>query len=108
MLMLLEVSETNKLNLAPSIFFLYPVKSYDIEVFCFIFVFCSPGLDDLRDWTNNVQPHIPIYTAMRDFEVYLFSQHTLKDIPLISNVVKDSLPCHVHLSGDEEDSLLLG
>lgn len=29
----------------------------------------SPGLDDLRDWTNNVQPHIPIYVAQRDFEV---------------------------------------
>lgn len=27
------------------------------------------GLDDLRDWTNNVQPHIPIYVAQRDFEV---------------------------------------
>lgn len=27
------------------------------------------GLDDLRDWTNNVQPSIPIYTAERDFEV---------------------------------------
>ena len=29
----------------------------------------SPGLDDLRDWTNNVQPSIPIYVAKRDFEV---------------------------------------
>lgn len=27
------------------------------------------GLDDLRDWTNNVQPSVPIYTAERDFEV---------------------------------------
>ncbi|XP_020967026.1 putative hydrolase C777.06c isoform X3 [Arachis ipaensis] len=27
------------------------------------------GLDDLRDWTNNVQPHIPIYVAKRDFEL---------------------------------------
>lgn len=27
------------------------------------------GLDDLRDWTNNVQPCIPIYVAERDFEV---------------------------------------
>lgn len=29
----------------------------------------GPGLDDLRDWTNNVQPYIPIYVAPRDFEV---------------------------------------
>lgn len=27
------------------------------------------GLDDLRDWTNNVQPQIPIYVPKRDFEV---------------------------------------
>ncbi|KAF3783122.1 putative hydrolase [Nymphaea thermarum] len=27
------------------------------------------GLDDLRDWTNNVQASIPIYVAKRDFEV---------------------------------------
>lgn len=31
------------------------------------------GLDDLRDWTNNVQPHIPIYVAQRDFEVCMES-----------------------------------
>jgi len=27
------------------------------------------GLDCLRDWTNNVQPSIPIYAAERDYEV---------------------------------------
>ncbi|VFQ82649.1 unnamed protein product [Cuscuta campestris] len=27
------------------------------------------GLDDLRDWTNNVQACVPIYVAERDFEV---------------------------------------
>lgn len=37
------------------------------------FVSCL-GLDDLRDWTNNVQPSIPIYVAMRDFEVQLILQ----------------------------------
>lgn len=31
-------------------------------------ILCS-GLDDLRDWTNNVQRNIPIYVANRDFEV---------------------------------------
>lgn len=31
--------------------------------------YLSPGLDDLRDWTNNVQSHIPIYVPERDFEV---------------------------------------
>ncbi|RWW78347.1 hypothetical protein BHE74_00013431 [Ensete ventricosum] len=32
-------------------------------------VILDVGLDDLRDWTNNVQPFIPIYVAQRDFEV---------------------------------------
>jgi hypothetical protein len=27
------------------------------------------GLDDLRDWTNNIQDKIPIYVAPRDLEV---------------------------------------
>jgi hypothetical protein len=27
------------------------------------------GLDDLRDWTNNIQDTIPIYVAPRDLEV---------------------------------------
>ncbi|XP_058068845.1 putative hydrolase C777.06c isoform X8 [Magnolia sinica] len=31
--------------------------------------FLCLGLDDLRDWTNNVQSHIPIYVAKRDFEI---------------------------------------
>lgn len=35
------------------------------------------GLDDLRDWTNNVQPSIPIYVAKRDFEVYSHILHFL-------------------------------
>jgi hypothetical protein len=37
--------------------------------FFFIKIHTLTGLDDLRDWTNNVQPYIPIYVAERDFEV---------------------------------------
>ncbi|KAI4355500.1 hypothetical protein L6164_004266 [Bauhinia variegata] len=37
------------------------------------------GLDDLRDWTNNVQPHIPIYVANRDFEVMKKTHYYLVD-----------------------------
>ncbi|GKV00856.1 hypothetical protein SLEP1_g13471 [Rubroshorea leprosula] len=34
-----------------------------------VFMFCPPpGLDNLHDWTNNVQPYFPIYVARRDFE----------------------------------------
>lgn len=36
--------------------------------------FVFSGMDDLRDWTNNVQPSIPIYTAARDFEVITLCQ----------------------------------
>ncbi|KAL0676023.1 hypothetical protein Bca4012_004004 [Brassica carinata] len=41
------------------------------------------GLDDLRDWTNNVQPHIPIYTATRDFEVMKKTHYYLVDTSVI-------------------------
>ncbi|XP_071901343.1 putative hydrolase C777.06c isoform X2 [Coffea arabica] len=39
------------------------------------------GLDDLRDWTNNVQPSIPIYVAMRDFEVRILLQPAEAHLP---------------------------
>ncbi|OMP11636.1 Beta-lactamase-like protein [Corchorus capsularis] len=41
------------------------------------------GLDDLRDWTNNVQPHIPIYAAKRDFEVMKKTHYYLVDTSVI-------------------------
>lgn len=41
--------------------------------------FLPMGLDDLRDWTNNVQRHIPIYVAMRDFEVMKKTHYYLVD-----------------------------
>ncbi|CDO97905.1 unnamed protein product [Coffea canephora] len=41
------------------------------------------GLDDLRDWTNNVQPSIPIYVAMRDFEVMKKTHYYLVDTSVI-------------------------
>nr|KYP54322.1 Putative hydrolase C777.06c family [Cajanus cajan] len=41
------------------------------------------GLDDLRDWTTNVQPHIPIYVAKRDFEVMKKTHYYLVDTSVI-------------------------
>ncbi|KAK8618750.1 hypothetical protein V6N13_132731 [Hibiscus sabdariffa] len=41
------------------------------------------GLDDLRDWTNNVQPTIPIYVAKRDFEVMQKTHYYLVDTSVI-------------------------
>eukprot|EP00262_Sarcandra_glabra_P001270 TRINITY_DN11305_c0_g2_i3.p1 TRINITY_DN11305_c0_g2~~TRINITY_DN11305_c0_g2_i3.p1 ORF type:complete len:306 (-),score=36.73 TRINITY_DN11305_c0_g2_i3:451-1368(-) len=42
------------------------------------------GLDDLRDWTNNVQSHIPIYVAKRDFEVMKKTHYYLVDTSVIT------------------------
>ncbi|XVF74403.1 hypothetical protein PTKIN_Ptkin13bG0107800 [Pterospermum kingtungense] len=41
------------------------------------------GLDCLRDWTNNVQPTIPIYVAKRDFEVMKKTHYYLVDTSVI-------------------------
>lgn len=41
------------------------------------------GLDDLRDWTNNVQQFIPIYVPKRDFEVMKKTHYYLVDTSVI-------------------------
>ncbi|XP_020085848.1 putative hydrolase C777.06c isoform X1 [Ananas comosus] len=41
------------------------------------------GLDDLRDWTNNVQPYIPIYVPKRDFEVMKKTHYYLVDTSVV-------------------------
>ncbi|XP_072980217.1 putative hydrolase C777.06c [Typha angustifolia] len=41
------------------------------------------GLDDLRDWTNNVQPYIPIYVTARDFEVMKKTHYYLVDTSVV-------------------------
>ncbi|KAK7854831.1 putative hydrolase [Quercus suber] len=45
--------------------------------------FLPLGLDDLRDWTNNVQPSIPIYVAQRDFEVMKKTHYYIVDTSVI-------------------------
>ncbi|KVI05907.1 hypothetical protein Ccrd_015773, partial [Cynara cardunculus var. scolymus] len=44
----------------------------------------SIRLDDLRDWTNNVQPYIPIYVAERDFEVMKKTHYYLVDTSVVT------------------------
>ncbi|XP_040383815.1 putative hydrolase C777.06c isoform X2 [Oryza brachyantha] len=41
------------------------------------------GLDCLRDWTNNVQPIIPIYVAERDYEVMKMTHYYLIDTSVV-------------------------
>ncbi|XP_002970963.2 putative hydrolase C777.06c [Selaginella moellendorffii] len=42
------------------------------------------GLDDLRDWTNNIQDSIPIYVAQRDLEVMRKTHYYLLDPTVIT------------------------
>ncbi|KAF9592616.1 hypothetical protein IFM89_016264 [Coptis chinensis] len=42
------------------------------------------GLDDLRDWTNNVHPSIPIYVANRDFQVMKKTHYYLVDTSVVT------------------------
>ncbi|XP_062198880.1 putative hydrolase C777.06c [Phragmites australis] len=41
------------------------------------------GLDCLRDWTNNVQPSIPIYVVDRDYEVMKMTHYYLIDTSVV-------------------------
>nr|CAB3453224.1 unnamed protein product [Digitaria exilis] len=41
------------------------------------------GLDCLRDWTNNVQPSVPIYVAERDYEVMKMTHYYLIDTSVV-------------------------
>ncbi|KAI9160938.1 hypothetical protein LWI28_012923 [Acer negundo] len=46
----------------------YGIRTIDAVIITHSHANAIGGLDDLRDWTNNVQPHIPIYVAKHDFE----------------------------------------
>ncbi|XP_078428966.1 metallo-hydrolase/oxidoreductase superfamily protein isoform X1 [Wolffia australiana] len=62
---------------------LYGIRAIDAVIITHSHADAIGGLDDLRDWTNNVQPHIPIYTAMRDFEVMKKTHYYLVDTSVI-------------------------
>lgn len=47
----------------------YGIRTIDAVVITHSHADAIGGLDDLRDWTNNVQACVPIYVAERDFEV---------------------------------------
>lgn len=42
------------------------------------------GLDDLRDWTNNVQKSVPIYVAKRDLKVMEKTHYYLVDTSVVT------------------------
>ncbi|KAL2462564.1 RanBP2-type domain-containing protein [Forsythia ovata] len=57
----------------------YGIRTIDAVIITHSHADAIGGLDDLRDWTNNVQPHVPIYTAERDFEVMKKTHYYLVD-----------------------------
>ncbi|KAK2653449.1 hypothetical protein Ddye_013305 [Dipteronia dyeriana] len=57
----------------------YGIRTIDAVIITHSHADAIGGLDDLRDWTNNVQPHIPIYVAKRDFEVMQKTHYYLVD-----------------------------
>ncbi|CAI9114344.1 OLC1v1015052C1 [Oldenlandia corymbosa var. corymbosa] len=61
----------------------YGIRNLDAVIITHSHADAIGGLDDLRDWTNNVQPHIPIYVAKRDFEVMKKTHYYLVDTSVI-------------------------
>ncbi|XP_057771537.1 putative hydrolase C777.06c [Salvia miltiorrhiza] len=57
----------------------YGIRTIDAVIITHSHADAIGGMDDLRDWTNNVQPSIPIYTAKRDFEVMKKTHYYLVD-----------------------------
>ncbi|CAA0821142.1 Metallo-hydrolase/oxidoreductase superfamily protein [Striga hermonthica] len=57
----------------------YGIRTIDAVIITHSHADAIGGLDDLRDWTNNVQPSVPIYTAQRDFEVMKKTHYYLVD-----------------------------
>ncbi|EPS68673.1 hypothetical protein M569_06095, partial [Genlisea aurea] len=57
----------------------YGIRTIDAVIITHSHADAIGGLDDLRDWTNNIQPSIPIYTAQRDFEVMKKTHYYLVD-----------------------------
>uniref|UniRef100_A0A1D1XRF6 Putative hydrolase C777.06c n=1 Tax=Anthurium amnicola TaxID=1678845 RepID=A0A1D1XRF6_9ARAE len=64
-------------------FSLFGIRTIDAVIITHSHADAIGGLDDLRDWTNNVQPSIPIYAAMRDFEVMKKTHYYLVDTSVV-------------------------
>ncbi|KAG6543473.1 hypothetical protein Mapa_015143 [Marchantia paleacea] len=62
----------------------YGIRNLDSVIITHSHADAVGGLDDLRDWTNNVQDSIPIYVAQRDIEVLSKSHYYLVDPSVIT------------------------
>ncbi|XP_039115701.1 putative hydrolase C777.06c [Dioscorea cayenensis subsp. rotundata] len=61
----------------------YGLRNIDAVIITHSHADAIGGLDDLRDWTNNVQSHIPIYVNNRDFEVMKKTHYYLVDTSVV-------------------------
>ncbi|PSS07343.1 Hydrolase [Actinidia chinensis var. chinensis] len=62
----------------------YGIRTIDAVIITHSHADAIGGLDDLRDWTNNVQPHVPIYVAQRDFEVMKKTHYYIVDTSVVT------------------------
>ncbi|GJW62456.1 putative hydrolase [Tanacetum coccineum] len=82
----------------------YWIRTLDAVVITHSHADAIGGLDDLRDWTNNVQPHIPIYVTERDFEAQTVDRFLSNELIRLVNEIK-LVFCNM-IAGDEKDPLL--
>ncbi|BAF24909.2 Os09g0363800 [Oryza sativa Japonica Group] len=61
----------------------YGLRTIDAVIITHSHADAIGGLDCLRDWTNNVQPTIPIYVAERDYEVMKMTHYYLIDTSVV-------------------------
>lgn len=61
----------------------YGIRNLDAVIITHAHADANGGLDDLRDWTNNVQPHIPIYVGLRDLAIMAKSHYYLVDTSVV-------------------------
>ncbi|KAM5579414.1 putative hydrolase C777.06c [Rosa sericea] len=61
----------------------YGIRTLDAVIITHSHADAIGGLDDLRDWTNNVQSSIPIYVPERDFEVMKKTHYYLVDTSVV-------------------------
>ncbi|KAH7422859.1 hypothetical protein KP509_12G029000 [Ceratopteris richardii] len=62
----------------------YGIRELDAVIITHSHADAIGGLDDLRDWTNNVQDTIPVYVPKRDFEVIKKTHYYLVDTSVVT------------------------
>eukprot|EP00250_Pteridium_aquilinum_P004403 c14616_g1_i1 orf=83-1240(+) len=61
----------------------YKIRELDAVILTHSHADAIGGLDDLRDWTNNVQKTVPVYVTKRDYEVMTKTHYYLTDTSVV-------------------------